>query len=84
MKIIENPEAHWTELISDKLVGKKIVDVQYVTQDEVDDQDWSRRPIAIQLDDGNWLVPMSDDEGNDGGSITTTFEDLQVIPVLWE
>ena len=46
------------------------------------ESDWYDSPICILLDDGAWLIPMRDDEGNDGGSMMTTYEDLPVIPVL--
>jgi len=53
-----------------------------VEDDEMKDSMWYKRPIAIQLDGKYWLVPMMDDEGNDGGAMSTTFEDLSVIPVI--
>ena len=44
---------------------------------------WYKKPCAIQLDNKYWLVPMQDDEGNDGGAISTTFKDLRTIPVIY-
>ena len=43
---------------------------------------WYKRPIAIRLDNGHWIVPIMDDEGNDGGAMSTTFKDLSTIPVI--
>ena len=43
---------------------------------------WYKTPIAIQLDNRIWLIPMADDEGNDGGSISTNIENLQIIPTI--
>ena len=43
---------------------------------------WYKKPIAICLDNRHWLIPMMDDEGNDGGSIQTTISELQTIPVI--
>ncbi len=72
----------WEGKISEKLVGRTIVKVEYLTQEETDKNYWYKRPIALVLDDGNWLIPMSDDEGNDGGSIATSFKELDTIPVM--
>ena len=43
---------------------------------------WYKKPIAIQLDNKHWLIPMMDDEGNDGGAIQTTISEIDVIPVI--
>jgi hypothetical protein len=75
-------EQYWTEKIAKRLVGKKITKVEYMTRVEMEDSGWHKRPIAIQLDNKYWLVPMMDDEGNDGGAISTTFKDLGIIPVI--
>ena len=73
---------NWEGKISEKLVGRTIVKVEYLTQEETDKNYWYKRPIALGLDDGNWLIPMADDEGNDGGSIATSFKELDTIPVM--
>ena len=75
-------EAEWIALISKHLVGKKIARIEYVSAKDTDHQGWHSRPVAIELDDGTWLVPMSDDEGNDGGAMGTNIKKLQTIPVL--
>jgi len=75
-------EQYWTEKIAKHLVGKKITKVEYMNTREMEDIGWYNRPIAIQLDNKYWLVPMMDDEGNDGGAIHTTIKDLQCIPVI--
>ena len=76
------PEQYWTELVAKNLVGRKITRVEYMTEIEMKDNMWYKRPIAIQLDNKYWLVPMMDDEGNDGGAMSTTFKDLGTIPVI--
>ena len=43
---------------------------------------WHNRPIAILLDNKDWIFPTMDDEGNDGGAIHTTIKELQIIPVI--
>ena len=75
-------EQYWTELTAKHLVGKKITRVEYMTEIEMKDNMWYKRPIAIQLDNKYWLIPMMDDEGNDGGAISTTFKELGTIPVI--
>ena len=78
-KTVEN---YWTDKIKKELVGKKITHVEYVNKKECEESLWYSRPIAICLDNKYWLVPMSDDEGNDGGALSTTFKDLGTIPVI--
>ena len=78
-------EQYWTELIAKNLVGRKITKVEYIPQDEMDENMWYKRPISIQLDNHYWLIPMMDDEGNDGGAMwhSGKIPDQQtVFPVL--
>ena len=75
-------EQYWTEKTAKHLVGKKIVKVEYFPKDMMEDMMWHSRPIAIHLEDGNIITPQMDDEGNDGGAMLTTFEDLGTIPVI--
>ena len=76
------PEQYWTDLTSEHLVGKTITKVEYIDNAEMEENMWNKRPIAIQLDNKHWLIPMMDDEGNDGGAISTTIGELQTIPVI--
>ena len=78
----EEVEKYWTDKISKHLVGKTITKVEYIGDDEMEESMWYKRPIAICLDNRHWLIPMSDDEGNDGGAISTTFKELGTIPVI--
>ena len=75
-------ELKWIERISKLLVGKKIVKIQYMTEKDAEEQGWDRRPIQMRLEDGTWLTPSQDDEGNDGGSLFTNSKDLPTIPVI--
>ena len=77
-----NIEQEWTDKISKLLVGKKITAVEYMSEAEAKEQGWYRRPIQIKLDNGTWLTPSQDDEGNDGGSLFTNVKELPTIPVL--
>jgi len=51
------------------LLGKRIVGVRYLTQEETEACGWYSSPIVIELDDGSALIPQQDDEGNDGGAL---------------
>ena len=51
------------------LLGKRIVGVRYLTQEETEASGWYSSPIVIELDDGSALIPQQDDEGNDGGAL---------------
>jgi hypothetical protein len=64
------------------LVGRKIVAVDWLSQDEAHDLGWHSRPIIIKLDDGTIIYPMADDEGNDGGALGTTNQLAQTLPVF--
>jgi len=75
-------QEYWTEKINKELLGRKITKIEYLTKDEVDNNMWYKSPIAIQLDNRIWLVPMADDEGNDGGSISTNIKNLPIIPTI--
>ena len=75
-------EQYWTEKIAKHLVGKTITKVEYIPKPEAEKSMWHKRPIAIGFDDGHWIVPMMDDEGNDGGAMSTTFKGLDTIPVI--
>jgi len=75
-------ELKWIERISKLLVGKKIVKIQYMSEKDAEEQGWDRRPIQMRLEDGTWLTPSQDDEGNDGGSLFTNSKDLPTIPVI--
>ena len=73
----------WTRRVEKALLGKKITKIEYLSNEEAERYDWYKVPIAIQLDNKYWLVPMADDEGNDGGAISTNIKDLPVIPVIY-
>ena len=51
------------------LVGRTIVNVRWMTDEERDVAGWDSTPITLQLDDGTLLWPSMDDEGNDAGAL---------------
>ena len=73
-------ENSWEKRIEKHLLNQKIVKIKYMSEKESDRQGWSSRPIEITLSNGVLLVPMQDDEGNDGGSIATSVAELSTLP----
>lgn len=53
-----------------------------MSDEEVADCGFDSSGIVIIFDDGSYIFPMSDDEGNDAGAIATSNEDLPTIPVI--
>ena len=66
--------------ISKFLNGRTAETVRYSTPEEAGD--WYERPIVIIFSDGSFIVPMADDEGNNGGAMYTSDDALSVIPVM--
>ena len=64
---------YWTKRVEKFLLGQKIIKVEYMSVEDAEEMDWFNRPIQILLENGTWLTPQQDDEGNDGGSISTNF-----------
>ena len=73
----------WTQRVAEKLVGRKIVKVRYMDEQEAEDCGFESRPIVFVLDDGNSIYPMHDDEGNDAGAMGTTSQKLPTMPVIY-
>ena len=73
----------WNKTANKLLLGKKIIKVEYMDSEEADKSMWYSRPVRIILDDGTNILPMSDDEGNDGGALWLGNKDgEEVLPVL--
>jgi len=62
-------EKTWTDYAKERLVGKKIKRVRYLSHEEAEHMDWYSRPIVIELNDGSLILPSCDDEGNNGGAM---------------
>ena len=73
----------WNKTANKLLLGKKIIKVEYMSSKEADKGMWYSRPVRIILDDGTNILPMSDDEGNDGGALWLGNKDREdILPVL--
>jgi hypothetical protein len=65
----EQREAYWNAYATKNLTGKKIINVRYMSQAEMDALGWHSRALVIQLDDGTLIYPSQDDEGNNAGAL---------------
>jgi len=72
----------WSAAISKILVGKTIKEIRYLTDQEQEQFDWLDSAVVIIFTDGSWIIPMSDDEGNNAGAIQTSNPELDTIPVI--
>lgn len=75
---------YWVNKSEKVLKGRVIKSVRYLTDDEMVDMGWYKRPICIELDNGTLCIPSMDDEGNDGGSLfyQEKGKELDVLPVI--
>lgn len=51
------------------LKGKTIKEVTWLNDGDMETLMWYKRPVMIHFTDGSFVIPQSDDEGNDGGSM---------------
>jgi len=72
----------WQDKAEKMLVGRKIVKVEWMTDKEAENNYWYSKPICMLLDDGTWIFPSSDDEGNNGGALFTTSKIENCLPVM--
>lgn len=79
---IDKLKEEWAADAEKLLLGKKIVAVRYMTDEEVLEIGWNKAPIVLQLDDGNIIFPSMDDEGNDAGALFTNDAKLPTIPTI--
>lgn len=57
----------WEKEANDVLLNKTIVEVRYLTDEEMEMMGWYKRPLSFILNDGTICFLSQDDEGNDGG-----------------
>lgn len=74
----------FTDEASKLLLGKKIVKVRYLKDEEMEMLGWYNRSIVLQLEDGTFVFPSADDEGNNAGALffSTKENPNGVIPVI--
>lgn len=76
-------DTRWNAVAAKRLVGRTIVAVSYMTLEEAEEMGWSSRPVVLQLDNGDLIFPQADDEGNDGGALSTNDGVLPVLSMYW-
>lgn len=64
------------QLANRKLVGRKIVNIRYMTSEEAKGYGYEKRPLVIFLDNGEGIWAQKDDEGNDAGALMTTWKEM--------
>ena len=72
----------WTGTAQKLLVGRKIVNVRYLNEQEVEHMGWYSSTVVIELDNGLLIWPSRDDEGNDAGALFTTDPEVMTLPVI--
>ncbi len=60
---------YWEKYGTKHLKGKTIVDVRYLTDEEMKGMSWYNKCIVLELNDGSLLFPSRDDEGNGAGAL---------------
>ena len=75
-------EEKWIEAIRKSLVGKKVTGITYLDEHQAEENLWYNRPVVIIFDDGSYIIPLSDDEGNNAGALATSDDSLPIIPVM--
>lgn len=75
-------DVYWNVKANQMLVGRKIVKAEYMTKKECDEMMWYDAPVCMQLDNGIWLYPSQDDEGNNGGALFTSHEKDNCLPTM--
>ena len=73
-------EKQFTKEAQKVLEGRKIINVRYLDDEEMEMMGWYRRPICFILNDGTQCLLSMDDEGNDGGVLFYGTDG--VLPVL--
>ena len=59
----------WETIGRKLLVGLKVVDVRYLTDEEQQDIGWYEKSVVIHFNDGTVIYCSSDDEGNAAGAL---------------
>lgn len=78
----EESKKHWELYVTKALVGKKIIFARYLYPAEMEGLGWDKSGIVLMLDDGTYIYPSRDDEGNGAGALFTSRDDLPVVPVI--
>lgn len=75
---------YWAK-VGKLLVGKTVAKVEWQSKEDMEASDWYSRPPVITFTDGSWIMPMADDEGNNGGALHMSLKDdyeHDILPVF--
>jgi hypothetical protein len=70
----------WAKIAADQLLGRKIIEVRYMTDAEMAEQYWTSKALVLVLDNGRRIYAASDEEGNEAGVIMTDDLHNPVLP----
>ena len=59
----------WKNRLSPEILGQRIVRMHYMSKKDAEELGWYKRPLMLMLENGTWIIPQQDDEGNDGGAL---------------
>tara|TARA_Y200000002_G_scaffold377692_1_gene383730 strand:+ start:1911 stop:2276 length:366 start_codon:yes stop_codon:yes gene_type:complete len=59
----------WKNRLSPEILGQRIVRMQYMSKKDAEGLGWYKRPLMLMLENGTWIIPQQDDEGNDGSAL---------------
>ena len=62
-------ESKWVEKAEKVLLNKKIVKIEWISENEMKELGWHNASIILTLDDGTEIMPQMDDEGNNAGAL---------------
>ena len=82
---LSNPKQcneYWTKVAEEVLLGRRILKVEYMSNEECNEYGWYKKPITFILDNGTRVIAQMDDEGNDGGVLTCLADKEEILPVL--
>jgi hypothetical protein len=82
MNTFDKLRTKWAADAEALLVGRTVVGVRWMTDDEVRDFGWYASAPIIFFDDETYLIAKRDDEGNDAGALATSSDDLPTMPVI--
>tara|TARA_B000000460_G_scaffold234948_1_gene195793 strand:- start:2572 stop:3009 length:438 start_codon:yes stop_codon:yes gene_type:complete len=75
----EEQNDYWNNYAKRHLLDKVIAHTRYMTEDEANAIDWTTRPLALIMEDGSYIFPSMDDEGNDGGAFAGEFVENELV-----
>ena len=70
--------------VKNVLLGKKVVEIRYMTEEECTYFCWDKAGIVIIFEDGSYILPQSDNEGNNGGALSLSTPAREtIVPTIY-